>query len=565
MGMFFANPWGLLGLLALPAIMIIHLYHRRFPPRVVAGLHLWGAESRVPVAGRKRERLPLSRSLIFELLAALLLTLVLTQPRFGDLDAVRHFIAVIDGSASMSAVGSDGLSASGRALSDLKARLDAAPRGSRVTIISTGRRPVLLAGPAVDWGTAVDGVGGWQPTATEHDVFPALDMASQLAEGGGEVLYYSDRLPGDELPVPDQVRVIAVGESLGNLAITAARWTIHPPAADAPVTDANFGTVFLRIANTGARPVTAKVIGRAGERDVITATVELAAGAERSLQTEVPGGLKTIHISVTGNPDTGNPGTGNPDALAIDSNAVLIEPSVRTVRVANVLPADHAGRDLVQRVLLALPNVELTAADKAALLVAPASQLPESRRDLWWLGIGPMDRSEAAVKDAKDVLGPFLIERRNPLLEGVTLGGVVAAGVQPVPVTPLITAGSQMLFGQIIGSQTTGFILNMNLARSNLASSPDWPILLSNLIEQRRDALPGLRRWNYRINEDIQFRLFESLSDQDLAEGMLHLEHDGRTRPCAGAVRGQLLRRGRVRSETAASRHHRAPHAGRDR
>ena len=269
MGMFFANPWGLLGLLALPAIMIIHLYHRRFPPRVVAGLHLWGAESRVPVAGRKRERLPVSRSLIFELLAALLLTLVLAQPRFGDLDAVRHFIAVIDGSASMSAVGSDGFSASDRALSDLKTRLDAAPRGSRVTIVSTGRRPVLLAGPAVDWATAVDGVGDWQPTAPEHDVFPALDMASQLADGGGEVLYYSDRLPGDELPVPDQTTVIAVGESLGNLAITAARWTIHPPAADAPVTDANFGTVFLRIANSGARTVTAEVVGRAGDRDVI--------------------------------------------------------------------------------------------------------------------------------------------------------------------------------------------------------------------------------------------------------------------------------------------------------
>ena len=525
MGMFFANPWGLLGLLALPAITIIHLYHRRFPPRIVAVLHLWGSESRVPVAGRKRERLPISRSLIFELLAAFLLTLVLAQPRFGDLDAVRHFIAVIDGSASMSAVGSYGLSSRDRALGDLKARLDAAPRGSRVTIVSTGQRPVLLAGPAVDWAAAQEGVGDWQPTAMDHDVFPALDMASQLAEGGGEVLYYSDRLPGDDVPVPDQTTVIAVGESLGNLAITAARCTIHPPAADALVTDASFGTVFLRIANTGARAVTAEVVGRSDERDVIKATVELEAGAERSLQTEVPGGLKTIRVSVT----------GALYALAIDSNAVLIEPSVRTVRVANVLPADHAGRDLVQRVLLALPNVELTAADGAALLVAPASQLPESRRDLWWLGVGPLDGSEAAMKDAKDVLGPFLIERRNPLLDGVTLGGVVAAGVQPlrVQVTPLITAGRQTLLGQLTGSRTTGFLLNIDLERSNLASSPDWPILLSNLIEQRRDALPGLRRWNYRINEDIKFRLFESLSDQDVAEGMLQLEHDGRTRPLA--------------------------------
>ena len=29
--MYFANPWGLLGLAALPLIVVIHLYHRRSP------------------------------------------------------------------------------------------------------------------------------------------------------------------------------------------------------------------------------------------------------------------------------------------------------------------------------------------------------------------------------------------------------------------------------------------------------------------------------------------------------------------------------------------------------
>ena len=47
-----ANPLGLLGLLTLPAIVAIHLFHRRFPPLLVAGLHFWGAEVRVPTAGR---------------------------------------------------------------------------------------------------------------------------------------------------------------------------------------------------------------------------------------------------------------------------------------------------------------------------------------------------------------------------------------------------------------------------------------------------------------------------------------------------------------------------------
>ncbi len=97
--MYFANPIGLLGLLSLPAIAIIHLYHRRFPPRLVAGLHLWGEEVRQPTAGRKREQLPITPSLLLELLAALVLSLILSQPRFGEMDEVPHLIAVLDTSA----------------------------------------------------------------------------------------------------------------------------------------------------------------------------------------------------------------------------------------------------------------------------------------------------------------------------------------------------------------------------------------------------------------------------------------------------------------------------------
>src|SRR5579863_2721455 len=101
--MHFANPWGLLALLALPTIIVIHLYHRRFPPLVVAGLHLWSAETRQTIAGRQREKLPVTASLLLELLAALLLAVVLSEPHFSGLNEAVHLVAVLDGSASMSA------------------------------------------------------------------------------------------------------------------------------------------------------------------------------------------------------------------------------------------------------------------------------------------------------------------------------------------------------------------------------------------------------------------------------------------------------------------------------
>src|SRR5262249_37166209 len=46
-----------------------------------------------------------------------------------------------------------------------------------------------------------------------------------------------------------------------------------------------------------------------------------------------------------------------------------------------------------------------------------------------------------------------------------------------------------------------------DLDRTNLIRAPDWPILISNLVDMRRRSLPGPDRWNYRIGEWIRVRL----------------------------------------------------------
>ena len=502
----FANPLGLFGLLALPTILAIHLFHRRFPPLLVAGLHLWGEEVRVPTAGRKRERLPISRSLILELLAALLLTMVLAQPRVSDSGKVLHLIAVLDDSASMSAVGAvgaDETSSRDRAVAELSRRMEAAPRGSRATLILTGRRPVMLAGPAVEWDVAEASLSDWEPTLPRHDILPALDMAVQLAENGGDVVFMTDAMPADDQPFPTEAEVVAVGESLSNIAITAARWTVDSTTL--------VGHVFLRVKNEGPRPTTVTVEGRSRDAAVFRSKLELSPEEELPLETDVAGGLGRLVVSV----DTAK------DSLAADSVVSLVEPKVRTVRVAVDLPAGHSAVRPVRRVLSIASDVEISDTSAAHVAIASAETLPESRRDLWWLGVGPVDSSDAAVKGARDLLGPYLKEKRDPLLEGVSLGGVIWGGVQPVTIsaTPVISAGSELLLSRLTGTRTTALLLNIDLGRSNLPESPDWPILINNLVEQRRNSLPGLRRWNYRLNEDIQFRLFEGAIEPPESSG----------------------------------------------
>jgi len=117
------------------------------------------------------------------------------------------------------------------------------------------------------------------------------------------------------------------------------------------------------------------------------------------------------------------------------------------------------------------------------------------------------------------------------------LNGVVWGGVQPVAydVTPLVSSGNMALVSQLNGTRTTGFVFNIDLSRSNLTESPDWPILIANLVELRRDSLPGLARCNFRLGEAVRFRLFEG-GDVEAASSTtdpLKLVHAGRTKAVA--------------------------------
>ena len=114
--MTFAAPLGLLALLAIPAIVAIHLFRRRFPVRPVAGLFLWQIGRQTPEGGRKIDRLPITASLILECLAALALALILAGARLSSADVSAHLVVLLDGSASMAAINGRGESTRDRAV-----------------------------------------------------------------------------------------------------------------------------------------------------------------------------------------------------------------------------------------------------------------------------------------------------------------------------------------------------------------------------------------------------------------------------------------------------------------
>ncbi len=502
--MIFGNPWGLLGLLTLPVIVGIHLYHRRFPQMYIAGAHLWGMETEIRAAGRKRERLPITATLLLELLAALLLTLVLSQPRFGTAGTTTHLVVALDNSASMQAEPGDGSSFRDRAIQILDDRIEELERDCRVTLIKSGQRPSMLAGPAVPWLEAKEMLAGWQPEDARHEFQPAWDLASQIAGNTGQQLFLTDRMPPEDFSAPREMEIVAVGRPLPNVAIAAARWTLNPVTLS--------GRLFVWIDNHSQNEASVVITAKAKDQTVFQKQVAIRGNSGVPVETDVAGGLKTITITLK----------SGLDGLAHDNRVTLIEPKLRRLKIALRLPAGSEAHRVTEKALRSFPDADLVSDAVADLIIEPAGSLPPSNEEMWWLGIGPIDPDEEKRKAALDVTGPFLLEKRHPLLEGVVLGGIVWGGVQEMPlqnISPLISAGDQTLLAQLNGTETTAFIMNIDMVRSNLNESPDWPILLSNLVELRRQSLPGMQRWNYRLNETIQFRrpeIADGKSERDL-------------------------------------------------
>ncbi len=488
--MYFANPWGLLGLLALPAILAIHFFHRRYPPLVIAGAHLWGIETEVQTIGRRWDRLPLSWSLLFELLAALMLALMLSQPRLGTMGTAVHLVVVLDHSASMQARPPNGLSFRDRAVEELKKRAEEFPQGSRFTLILSGPLPETLAGPAVTWPEAEAKLANWKPSLPGHNFQPAWDRAVQFAGSSGKMLFLTDHLPAKEDPIPEAMQVSAFGEALRNVAITTGEWTLDPST--------NTSKLYVRIANNNPLETQVEIKVLAGEKEILSRRPTVPAGEEFPLEEIIPLAPGPLTVEVF----------SPADGLELDNRITLLEPKPRPVKVSVELPQDSAAWEAVQKGLKVIPGLKMVSADEADLQIATANPLPVSNPDLWWLGIGPIDRSEQARQAAKDVEGPYILDYRHPLVRDVQPGTLIWGGVQIMPsrVARLLSCGNDTLLGQLEGTFTTGFLLNIEFSRSQLQQSLDWPILLSNLIELRRENLRGLNRWNYRQNETVRFR-----------------------------------------------------------
>ncbi|MGV3622131.1 MAG: vWA domain-containing protein [Archangium sp.] len=452
-------PLGLLALLAVPALIAAYFLRRRQPPRTVSALFLWRTPDQRAEAGPRLNRFSRERSLLLELLAVLFATLFLADVRCGQSAPRQHVVVVIDGSVSMNAV-VDGASAAERAKTEV-ARIANRENAGVLTLIETGVKPSLIAGPQQDVDRALATLEKWRPSQPSHDFAPALTLARELSgSSDNRVFFVTDG------PIPESLSLLptidgrSVGKSAPNLAFLSAQRR----------DEGGFAQVTVRVGNFDDEERRVTVVFTPTDDAVQKKELVLGAGGSAVLRV----GFKTTAPITVRLPE---------DALTDDGELTLLPAPLAEVSVSVLSDLEAGARSSFTRFFSIAPGVKVTT---PALLTIGG---PDSTA---MLRVG-------AKGDLRSFIGPFFAQKNHPLLDDVQLGGVVwTAGENPAGHV-LMSAGDVVLMSE----EDDGTVhLNLDLARSNVQRTVAWPVLLSNVVRQARLSSPGFPRKQLMLGED---------------------------------------------------------------
>ncbi len=468
------NPWGLLALLSIPAIVFLHFFRETRRMRHIGGLHLWDfAKSRRP-SGRQWDRLNKTLSLLCEILTALFLTLILSGLDLPAKDEFTHYILILDDSASMQGAGSKA-----------RAKQIAESMGGandRHTMIAAGVSPRILEGPFARRGDFLKALKAWEPESAVCRLDEALDLASKFSSLSDRIIFVTDR-PDQAKDMEERLIVQGVGRPAANRAIIYADRALLPDMRHKV-------SVFIRSH------------GGATGKFILRGTIEGHEVFNRELDTE---GANPIQVFLEMDANEHVLALDlEEDAMETDNHAMLAPPPAKTVR-AHIGTPDELARPIF-RAARATGSVSFTdtPADANLVFTTQSGYIPSGNTvRVYVFPAQAMFRDDLLqIAEGRDVY----IEERGILTENLSLEGVLWPYIGRNARTEEVFLSSRRmpLYYQTgaAGDIATRHV-NLIWDRTNLFRHAAWPIMVHAMIEECRRAMPGLARNNYAAGEDI--------------------------------------------------------------
>jgi len=476
----FTFPFAFIALLAVPALIAIYWLRNQARERRVSSLLLWLDERQMWEGGRRIHRLQTPLLFFLELLAILSLVTAAAGPMMRAGESGRPLVVVLDDSFSMLAgAGKDGDAGSARyrAIRAIESELKS-KRYEPVRFALAGESPQLLGEAANNADQAIKLLRNWRCGAPAAKLEEAIAFAFELGGPRARVLAVTDHAPQQELS-DSRLQWWSFGSSQRNFAFVNATRTLRDDE----------DRILLEIANVSSSSGSTTLSVESGEpgnpQSLIRnpQSIQLGAGETRRVLLTLKSGAPALRARLSD------------DALLVDNEVTLAPESSGNVRV-DLRVRDAALRALVEKTVNSSPNASLSV-NKPGLVITDESDAKMEDVEAWTLQI-------IGEKDAASFLGPFVIDRSHPLSEGLSLGGVVWGGgkSRQLAGTPVVNAGDVPLLTDLERAGRHELRLRLRPDLSTLQESPNWPILIWNLINWRAQAAPGLRQTNLRLGGD---------------------------------------------------------------
>jgi hypothetical protein len=191
----FLSPWGLLGLIAIPLILLLYILKQKREKLTVSSLVLWQQVLRDMQARTPWQKLRKNLLMFLQLLAALLLVLALAglalQFFHGDRESV---ILVIDTSLSMSSTDIQPTRLNA-AKKDALQYVKELPNNSRITVVTIAREADVLLYASESADEAVRSIQAIEPTNTYMDPAKAEELLLSLKkqDQGASIVLFGDK------------------------------------------------------------------------------------------------------------------------------------------------------------------------------------------------------------------------------------------------------------------------------------------------------------------------------------------------------------------------------------
>lgn len=489
----FANPWGLLALMGVPVILAIHFLQQRARVARTSTWFLIEKLSPDSARGRTWDRLRSSRQLWLQLLAVLLASWVLAEPRWVRAESAQTVAIVLDASASMEAFRTPAIAAVER---EMTLARGLAARTTWLVMTTNPRQPPLYRGE--EELAALAALARWQPDLGQHDAAPALQLARGLVGAAGRSLLITDQ----RATVPSDQRAAGVGRPIDNVGFAGAFISRDEQGGH---------TWRALVKNHSTKPLQRTWHLESGGTASAGQAIELAPGALVEISARLPDGTNDAVVVLAA------------DDFASDDRLPVVRPQPKPLTVA--VTGDDAPAEFFRRLAAAVDGVSLAAGGRPATLkvgqLAAEALAGETAGGIFW---PPPDR-RAQVPLAAEPVTP----ERHALVDALNWQGWLGTGAygytaRPDDTTllwqgrfPLVLLRTKLPAPVASAAdeplRTRQLLLAFDWGTSNAARLPATVLLARRFLETERDA----QRAPYTANFD---------SNAPLAPGYLPRDGD---------------------------------------